>query len=148
MHKALSVIILLALGVALFIFTLKTVGVAQVGKALSLLNFWESLLSLIVLFLAVTFFGAWKWKIIMDNSMKKEVVPKFSKVLLIKWIGYSVSYITPATLFGGEPVRFFLIKRNGNGPSSSISSSIILDKLTLILVSSIFFFLGSFFFLF
>ncbi len=153
LHKTLSGIILLALGIALFIFTLKTVGLAQVGKALSLLNFWQSVFALIVLFLGMVFFGAIKWRAIIKSSIGGESVedkamPKFSKIILIKWIGCSVSYLTPAALFGGEPLRFYLLKRDSNVSSKRIASSIILDKLTLVLVSSAFFFFGVFSLLF
>jgi len=145
MHKRFITFILLALGIALFIFTLKTVGLSQVKEALLLLDFWELILCLIVLSLGIVFIGALKWWIIMKTNTKK--APKFLKTLLIKWIGGSVSYLTPAALFGGEPVRFYILKRENDISSSSIVSSIILDKLTLVLVSSVYFFLGIFFLL-
>ena len=153
MRKTLSVVILLALGVALFIFTLKTVGVAKVEEALSLLDFWQSIFALIVLFFGMVVFGAIKWKAIIKSSIGGESIedkamPKLSTLVFIKWIGFSVSYITPAALFGGEPLRFYLLKKHSNVSSKRIASSIILDKLTLVLVSSIFFFLGVFALLF
>jgi len=145
MRKGFIVFLLLVIGIALFIFTLRIVGLTQVKEALFLLNFWELILCLITLFTGIVFFGALKWWIIMKT--KTEEAPNFSKTLLIKWIGGSVSYLTPAALFGGEPVRFYVLKRECNISSSQIVSSIILDKLILILVSSVYFFLGIFFLL-
>lgn len=145
MRKGFIIFVLLVLGIALFIFTLKTVGFTQVREALFLLNFWQLILCLITLFAGTVVFGALKWWIIMKT--KTEEMPNFSKTLLIKWIGCSVSYLTPAALFGGEPVRFYILKRESNISSNQIVSSIILDKLILALVSSIYFFLGIFFFL-
>jgi uncharacterized protein (TIRG00374 family) len=145
MRKGFITFILLATGIALFIFTLKTVGLSEIKKALFLLNFWELILCLIVLFLGIVAVGALKWWIIMKASMKK--APNFSKTLLVKWIGGSVSYLTPAALFGGEPVRFYILKKENDISSSLIVSSIILDKLILVLVSSVYFFLGIFFLL-
>jgi uncharacterized protein (TIRG00374 family) len=55
--------------------------------------------------------------------------------------------LTPAALFGGEPVRFYILKKESDLSSSQIVSSIILDKLILVLVSSVYFFIGIFFLL-
>jgi len=145
MRKGFVTFILLVIGIALFIFTLRTVGLSQVKEALFLLSFWELALSFIVLFLGIVFIGALKWWIIMKASSEK--VPSFSKTFFIKWIGGSISYLTPAALFGGEPVRFYILKKDSNLSSSRIVSSIILDKLILVLISSIYFFIGIFFLL-
>jgi|AntAceMinimDraft_18_1070375.scaffolds.fasta_scaffold00981_15 uncharacterized protein (TIRG00374 family) len=146
MRKKLATFILFASGIVLFIFTLKTVGLPQIKNTLSLLNFWQLILCLVTIFLGIVGVGAFKWWIIIKNNTTK--APKLSKIFWIKWIGCSISYLTPAPLFGGEPVRFYILKKDSEIPSSTIVSSIILDKLTLVLISSIYFFLGIFFLLF
>lgn len=145
MRRGFIFLILLGLGIVLFIFTLRNVGLAQVIDALFLLSLWKSILVLLLLFLGVVVVGTLKWQMIIKAI--SSTPPKFSKIFLARWIGYGVSYLTPAALFGGEPVRFYVLKQENKTPPDQIISSIILDKLILVLISSIYFFIGIFFLL-
>jgi len=146
MRKGFIIVILLALGIVLFIFTLKNVGLPEIAEALSLLNIRELILVLAILFLGLVVMAALKWRVII-KAINPDV-PRFSKIFLARWVGYSISYLTPAALFGGEPVRFYMLKQDSPISSGRIAASIILDKLILALISCVYFFIGIFFLLF
>jgi len=75
-------------------------------------------------------------------------VPKFWKLFLIRLVGFSLSYVTPAALLGGEPARFYLLKSEDEKQNNRLIASIIVDKLMQILSSCFFFFTGVFVLLF
>lgn len=80
----------------------------------------------------------WRWKIIL-NSQKINV--PFHNALAYKFIGYSISYLTPSAKLGGEPVRAGLLTRHGVKFSKALSS-IIIDKTIEFGTSALFFFIG------
>ncbi|MEA3452803.1 MAG: lysylphosphatidylglycerol synthase transmembrane domain-containing protein [Patescibacteria group bacterium] len=152
MRKGLIVFALLILGIVLFVLILRNVGLIQVTDALSLLSIGELMIVLVTFFLGLVVVGALKWQKIMKAVGFN--VSSFSRIFLAKWVGYSISYLTPAVFFGGGPVRFHIIKEESDHldsetpvSSAKIISSIILDKLILFLVSSVYFFAGVFFIL-
>lgn len=71
-------------------------------------------------------------------------LPNFWKLFLVKTIGFSLSYITPAALLGGEPARFFVLRGDDEDKNSRLAASIVLDKIIQLLSSFVFFFAGLF----
>ncbi len=146
MRRKFIVFISLFLGTVLFILTLRNVGLVKIGESLSSLKILEIFFALITLFLGLIIVGALRWRIVMKMITPK--TPPFSKFFLARWVGYSISYLTPSVLFGGEPIRFYLLKGGKDIPSTKIISSIIIDKLIVSSASLILFFAGIFFILF
>ncbi len=137
--------ILLFIGIGLFIFALYSTDLSEVAGALSKLWPWKFLTIALILFLAEILIGALRWFFILRTQ---EQSLKFRALLLAKLVGFSFSYLTPVVFFGGEPVRYAILKEETNIPPKCIVSSIILDKLILFLVSTIYFLIGVFAFVF
>jgi len=144
MKKGIVLLIFLLLGIALFVFTLKQVGLDGILESLALLSWWEMLIVFILLFISLVVVGGWKWKVILGRKDKG----LFWTLFIGKWVGFSLSHVTPAALLGGEPARFLIVKNETNIESSEIVSSIILEKLSTFLIFMIMFFIGAFFILF
>lgn len=145
MKKGIVLLILLLLGIILFVFTLKQVGLTAIAKALAPLSLGEILLILIVTFVSLVVMGALKWSVVLGKTEEKNL---FWTLFIGKWVGFSISHVTPAALLGGEPARFLIVKNDTkNIESSRIVSSIILEKLSLFLTFIISFFIGAFFIL-
>jgi uncharacterized protein (TIRG00374 family) len=56
--------------------------------------------------------------------------------------GFSVSYLTPGTQFGGEPLQVYLLEKHHNTPRSAALASITLDKLFELLANFTFLAVG------
>jgi len=146
MRKGTIILIFLLLGVLLFIFTIKKVGIEAVKDAVFMFSFPQLALLLLMLVSAFILMGSFRWRIIMRNIGMR--VPKFGKLFLVRLVGFSLSYVTPAALLGGEPARFYLLKGEDEKENNRLIASIIVDKLMQILSSCFFFFSGIFVLLF
>ncbi|TRZ81899.1 UPF0104 family protein [bacterium] len=145
MRKNIWLLILFILGVVLFFFTLKGVGIKGVISSLSVIRGWHALLTFLVLFASVVIIGGYKWWAIIGLHNQEDV--KLSKVMIAKFIGYSISYVTPSALIGGEPAKVLYLKQKTKLSTSRIISSIILDEIMLFFLIAMVFFMGLFFLL-
>lgn len=66
----------------------------------------------------------YRWKVICDN---RGVKVSFKNLVLYKYVGFAVSFITPGPRFGGEPVRAAMMKRE-KVPFAKALSTVIADK--------------------
>lgn len=80
-------------------------------------------------------------KVTLDSFGKKVSLPRFIKQAIA---GFSVSYITPASRFGGEPVRIYMLKKESSIDYETSTSAIILDKFVEILGSALYGVIGLF----
>jgi len=144
MKKGIILLILLLAGIILFTITLRQVGLTAVADALSLLSLGEILIVLGVLFTSLVIIGTFKWFVILGKYKGKNA---FWTLFIAKWVGFSISHVTPAALLGGEPARYLIVKNETKIESSYIVSSILLEKLSLMLVFVVIFFAGLFFIL-
>jgi glycosyltransferase 2 family protein len=142
MRKGLILLLFLIFGVILFILTLSNVGFHTVREALSAFSFFQLVLVFIVLFSGIILMGALRWQNIM--KILQVETPNFKKIILAKIVGFSLSYVTPAALFGGEPARFLILKSSNETNNNRLIASIILDKIIQFLASFLFFFVGIF----
>ena len=146
MRKGIVILIFLLLGVLLFIFTLKQVGIEAVKDAVFMLSFAQLALILLTLVSGLILVGSFRWRAIMKGAGVP--VPRFGKLFLVRLVGFSLSYITPAALLGGEPARFYLLRGEDEKRNNRLIASIILDKMMQVLSASFFFFTGIFLLLF
>jgi len=145
MHKGFWLLIFFILGALLFCYTLREVGVEGVVSFLSMLKAWQALLIFWVLFTSVVLIGGYKWWLIVGSDKKDGA--KLSKMTIAKLIGYSISYVTPSSLIGGEPAKVLYLKQETKLSTSRIISSIILDELMVFSLIIMVFFMGLFFLL-
>jgi len=116
------------------------VGIEAVKDAVFMFSYPQLAFILLIIAASYVFMGSLRWRNIMraiDAPM-----PSFSKLLLVKLVGFSLSYVTPAALFGGEPARFFILKTDDDKKNSALIASILLDKLLQFLSCACFFFAG------
>ncbi len=119
MRSLIKFILTLFVGFFLFYFIVKETGVDAIWEGLSLFFGIEGLSILAVTFLIVVV-GAYRWKIILHSKGED-----ISFVLLLRYLikGFTVDFLTPFSLFGGEAVRIFLME-NKIGIKKSASSAI------------------------
>ncbi len=81
----------------------------------------------------------WKWQIVLKSQNLH--VP-FHRLFAYRLVGYSVGYLTPTMHAGSEPVRGFLLKREGI-PTDKAFSNVIIDKSIELIIDVLFFFVGA-----
>lgn len=115
-------ILLLLFGFFILYFLLKKVGFSSVIDQVRSMG-WTFLFLIFfpVFFQEVLFALAWQYSI---NGR----VPGFLNVFFANIAGESVSYITPFTFVGGEPLRAILLKHHAGGHSST--ASVIISRTT------------------
>lgn len=81
-------------------------------------------------------------KVIIDSYGKKVPLLKLIKQTMA---GFAVSYVTPASRLGGEPVRIYMLKKENDIGYPTATASVILDKFVEILGSALYGIVGLFF---
>lgn len=146
MRRYLIIFLLFALGAALFVYTLRDVGLSQISAALASLSGTNLFLVFLAIFTGVIIIAAFKWRMILGTDGKRPI--RFYKIFLARLVGYGISYVTPVAFLGGEPASFYMLKEETKFSSARIIGSLIIDKLIFFLATTIFFFVGLFFMLF
>ncbi len=139
MKKKLRFAHLLWLLVPLLIWwALKDIPYKQVIEALAVLKAWQIFVLLAVnLAILLLFSGRW-WFIL--KSMGHSV--HYFLLTFYRIASFSVSYFTPGTQFGGEPLQVFLIQRRHGVPAPQAISSVFLDKVIEVLANFTFLVIG------
>lgn len=128
----------LPLGIAAIILIIYHVGFREIIKLLS-----NASVVFIICFLAVSLLIAmvltFKWKLILHA---KGIEVPYWRLFSYRLVGYSVSYLTPTAHVGGEPIRAYLLKREGVGINTGFSS-VIIDRTVEVTTDVTFFFIGA-----
>ncbi len=125
MRKIIFCIISFLVGLLLFAIAMQQAGVGDVLKTIFLFPSLIIILVFILNFIAVCIIGSWRWKIIIESQNSHKV--SFLKVLRAKLAGFTVSYITPSVLVGGEPVRAYMIKEEAGCDWEKSCASVMID---------------------
>jgi uncharacterized membrane protein YbhN (UPF0104 family) len=144
-RKILLFLIGLAVGLVVFGLISGDIDWASVGESFSSIRWWQLLL-LLGLMEGSMVFAALAWKSILEE---KRSLP-FFPLLKIFTVGFSLSYLTPMTLVGGEALRAYFLHQKEHLSWKKTIISIILHKLIIFLVLAgvvsiglgFFFFLG------
>jgi len=123
--RTLFFLLFLALGVFLFLSVLFNTGVDEIWKTLSQFSPFHFLIFLSLSFLNFGLFTL-RWELILRQHDKKHKVP-FHRLFLHRMSGYAVSYLTPVSTSGGEPVRVFFLQEEGTSTKDAVSS-VVIDK--------------------
>jgi uncharacterized protein (TIRG00374 family) len=127
----------LALPLFLWI-SLRQAPLAEIINILSRLE--PSRLALLVVFnLVVMLFFSSRWWIILRAQGYH--IPYLS-LLGYRTAAFSISYFTPGTQFGGEPLQVYLLERRHNLPGSAALAAVTLDKLFELLSNLTFLLIG------
>ena len=119
-----KVLIFLFIGLAIMGVMLYFIGIDEVIEALKLSNLWLVLLA-IVLQIFTYFLYTWRWNIInktadMDLGIKKS--------LPMVLVSLAVNNITPSGRGGGEPVRAYLLAKEGHFKFEDTFATVIADR--------------------
>jgi len=127
----------LALPLALAI-TLRGVNLAEIGATLGRLGPVQiALLAAVNLGVIATFAGRW-WVILAADGHR---IP-YGALTLYRLAAFSISYFTPGTQFGGEPLQVYLLGRRHAIPASTAAASVVLDRALELVVNFGFLALG------
>ena len=100
------------------------IGIDEVLDALKKSNLWFVLLAVILQFFTY-FLYAWRWHIINNAADMSLGVKKLVPMVLVS---LAVNNITPSGRGGGEPVRAYLLAKEGNYKFEDTFASVIADR--------------------
>ena len=122
--RHLTLITSLAAGTLAFAFVLASVGLSKVIELFGNLS-----ASYLMLFLAATslfyFFYFLRWSAVLEYMGVRAPLAILARY---KLIGFSISYITPVSRLGGEPLKVFLFKNRMKLPGTVAVSSMLLEN--------------------
>lgn len=124
MRKAFFYIISLSLGLILFVFSIKQAGIGSILKSVSFFPLSAIVIVSLANFFAAIIISTQRWKIVIEAQDHCKI--SFFKVMIAKLAGFTMSYITPSVLVGGEPIRVYMIKEStGCSWEKSLAAAII-----------------------
>ena len=144
MKKLFLFLFSLLIGVSLFTWVIKFVSWQEIKNAFLVFTGWQGFI-IFFLTLLISLVGTWKWKEILKGENAD--IP-FKNLFGVYLAGFSIMYLFPIMIFGGEIFRGYILKkRNFLAWSKGMASSIIdriLDWTTILIIiffGVIFFFL-------
>ncbi|MBE0478481.1 flippase-like domain-containing protein [Candidatus Aerophobetes bacterium] len=126
-------------GIALFVLVFYLFNIAKVFSHMFKIGPWGMGVFFINVFL-IMLIGALSWQVILRAYGHN--LP-FKDVLIIKTIGFAISYLTPSMYIGGEPMRVYLMGKKHSVPMTRIGATVVVDKLLELGAILFFVFLGS-----
>lgn len=128
------------IGLAVFILVIRKIGWRNIIQALSLFNSLGGVAILIVTCL-IYLVSIWKWRFVFKTQGYN--LPKFSLGKI--WIaGFTIRYLTPIALVGGEAFRIYSIKKFFSIPWEKNIAATFIDKLLSLSIFSLILILGIF----
>ena len=119
-----KVIVFLIFGLAIMAAMLYFIGIDDVIEALKLSNLWFVLLA-IVLQIFTYFLYTWRWSIINKTADMDLGIRKLIPMVLVS---LAVNNITPSGRGGGEPVRAYLLAKEGHYKFEDTFATVIADR--------------------
>lgn len=125
MNKTLLLFFSILAGVLLLISAFSQVELADITAAFFLFPKEGFLAVFLINFLAVFLVSAKRWQAILRGQGCRL---GFSKVVRAKMAGFTLSYITPSAMIGGEPVRAYMAKEESGCGWEKSFASVIIDQ--------------------
>ncbi len=139
MPKAIKIIFLL-IGIALLVWAIQTVGLAELFTLLSKLGI--GFIYILFIYSIVTLLDSLAWKYNFTQSSAKQF--NLWQIWRIRQIGEAYNVITPLGTLGGEPVKAQLLKEHHNIPRRQGLASQVVARTTFLAALIIFFIPGIF----
>ena len=143
MRKFLLLLFSLLIGVGLFFWIAEMVGWEKIKDAFLVFRGSQGLfiLGLTILMAAI---GIWKWR----EILKGAGVELPLKSLLNPYLaGYSIMFLAPILIWGGEVFRSYILKERNNVPWSKGMASVVIDRMLEWTANLAVIFFGGLFFL-
>ncbi|MFA5355685.1 MAG: lysylphosphatidylglycerol synthase transmembrane domain-containing protein [Candidatus Paceibacterota bacterium] len=125
MKKLLLFVLSLIVGLGMVFWVLQMVSPEEFKKDLEVFKGSDGLIILVLSFLTI-FMGAWRWKEILKGI--GEDLP-FRKMVSPFLAGFSVMFLAPVLVWGGEALRAYILKKRDNIPWSKGMASVIIDRI-------------------
>lgn len=119
-----KVLIFLLFGLVIMAVMLYFIGIDEVIEALKLSNLWLVLLA-IVIQIFTYFLYTWRWNIINKTANMDLGIKKSLPMVLVS---LAVNNITPSGRGGGEPVRAYLLAKEGHFKFEDTFATVIADR--------------------
>lgn len=119
-----KLIIFLIFGLAIMAAMLYFIGIDQVVDALKYSNLWFVLLA-VLLQIFTYFLYTWRWQIINKSAGMNLGIWKLLPMVLVS---LAVNNITPSGRGGGEPVRAYLLAKEGHYKFEDTFATVIADR--------------------
>lgn len=125
MKSVFSFFISLIVGIGLLFWISRFIGWQETKSAFLIFTGWQGLVIILLTFLMVLV-GAWKWKMILKSqgyslSNRKIIAPYLTC--------FSLIYLFPMVIFGGEIFRGYVLREKYNIPWNKAISSVFIDKI-------------------
>ncbi|HET7011095.1 MAG TPA: lysylphosphatidylglycerol synthase transmembrane domain-containing protein [Anaerolineales bacterium] len=121
--RLLRIFLWLALPLVVWL-ALRGLDVRQVGRVLGQLGPIQIAVLLVVNLLVVCALAGRWWAILAADG---HVVP-YGAATLYRLAGFGITYFTPGTQFGGEPLQAYLVHRRHAVPAAKAAAAIVLDR--------------------
>jgi len=139
MKKILIFIGLLGLGTWLFVEQVFSIGLDNIWDSIKQVSLLSFLFYLFLSFLNMCVFTL-RWDLILHHHHKTKRIP-FYRLFLHRISAFAMSYLTPAALTGGEPLRIFFLQQD-KVPLDQATSATVIDKVLELSVLFVFIVLG------
>ena len=144
MKKILLFIVSLLIGIGLLIWIGKVVGWQEIKDSFLVFTGWFGVI-IFLLTLLIILISNWRWQ----EILKEEGSQVSLKGLFPSYLGgFSVMFLAPILLWGGEIFRSYLLKRNNSISWSKGVASVIIDRVLEWTTNLVIIFFGTLFFLF
>ncbi len=144
MKKISGVIISLLVGFFIFFAVIKWTGWQEIKNAFDIFLSYKGL-SIVLLSALIWVIGALKWKLILKDQGYDF---SFKKLVEIYFAGFSLTYLTPIAIIGGEGFRAYALKNQFAIPWRKNIAVLAIEKILSGIFLAIFLLFGLFAFLF
>jgi len=132
------------IGIGLFIWIGKTVGWQEIKDAFLVFSGWQGLI-IFSLTLLMILIGNWKWREVLKGE---NVKISFSNLFKPYLAGFSVMFLAPILLLGGEVFRAYILKEKNSVAFPKGMASVVIDRILEWTANLVVIFLGILFFLY
>ncbi|MFA5431288.1 MAG: lysylphosphatidylglycerol synthase transmembrane domain-containing protein [Candidatus Paceibacterota bacterium] len=134
----------LVFGLVIFFQLGKVIGWQEIGKAFTVFTGWQGLVIVILSFL-VAIVGNWRWQEILKDS---GINVSFGNLFKIYLGGYSMMYLMPILIWGGEAFRVYGLTKEKGISWKKTFASVIIERILEWTINILVIFLGLAFFLY
>lgn len=125
MKKLLLFILSLLIGLGMLFWVLQMVGPDEFKRDLEVFKGSDGLI-ILALSILIIITGAWRWKEVLRGMganipLRKMIAPFLA--------GFSVMFLAPVLIWGGEALRAYILKTRDNVPWSKGMASVIIDRI-------------------
>jgi uncharacterized protein (TIRG00374 family) len=132
------------LGLVIFLQLGRVIGWAEIGKAFAVFTGWQGLVIVVLSFL-VAIVGNWRWREILKDS---GINVPFNVLFKIYLGGYSMMYLMPILIWGGEAFRVYGLTKEKGISWKKTFASVIIERILEWTTNILIIFLGLAFFLY